>query len=49
MRSRSSWVKVSSLFPAVVATTRSGLSATSVSRLGATIPPTRGFWRAAAG
>jgi len=48
-RSRSSCVRVSSVLPESVATTRSGWSATSVSRLGASMPPTLRFLRAAAG
>ena len=48
-RRRSSCTRVSSLLPESVATTRSGWSATTVSRLGASMLPTRCFRRAAAG
>src|SRR6266436_6251946 len=49
MPSRRSCRKVSSRLPSSVPTTRSGLSATIASRLGLTIPPTRGLRRAAGG
>src|SRR5438094_3069830 len=46
---RRSWTTVSSRLPSVVAITSSGLSATIASRLGPTMPPTRGFCRASGG